>query len=170
MRLKDLRKEVEDYYDIDISTNTRKQVYVDAKRVFSKIAYGLGYTYRIIGEEINLEHCTILHHVKTFNLIDNKDKILHDKILKNNDINFIKPVAKKSKPEKVVDPDVEHLLKEMNSYMVDWDKEVLKDFINTRVNPYRNSLSSVIERIQNENKKEVKGAILNTKVKNPFLS
>lgn len=62
-----LEKIINHHYQVDLRSKSRNRVLIDAKRAFSYIAreiYGLGY--QIIANHFQLNHSTIVFHVKTF--------------------------------------------------------------------------------------------------------
>jgi len=68
-----LKKIVNDLFNADLSDNTRRRSYVDARKVYSKILSEEGYCYGYIGDTIGKDRTTILHYIKSFDNI-----ILHD--------------------------------------------------------------------------------------------
>lgn len=68
-------------YGFDITRKGRRREYIYARKVYSKIARGLGFTYQSIAGYIGANHATILHHVKTFHVVEEIDIENHDKCI-----------------------------------------------------------------------------------------
>ena len=65
MKLETIKEAVNKKFNLDISVNTRQRNYSYAKKVFSKLAYESGATFREVGDVIKKSHCNILHHVNS---------------------------------------------------------------------------------------------------------
>ena len=68
---------VNDYFGIDITEETRKREYVFARIVFCKLARTIKgsrkpFSFKIIGEQINKNHATVIHSIGLFNQLSNQ--------------------------------------------------------------------------------------------------
>ena len=61
MTIQQLKEKFYNIYGFDLADRSRKREMVDARRIYSKIAYSLGYNLRQIGESIDRKHCNIIH-------------------------------------------------------------------------------------------------------------
>jgi len=91
MKLDIIKEAVNNKFNLDITLKTRQRNYTYAKKVFCKLAYESGSTFREVGETIKKSHCNILHHVNSVNVISLEDKRKHDEIIKELDLVFSKP-------------------------------------------------------------------------------
>ena len=95
MELIKLKQEVNKKFNLDISINSRQRNYTYARKVFCKLAYSSGATFREVGEQINKSHCNVLHHVNSVNVISIDDKKKHDEIIKELGLVFARPFCKR---------------------------------------------------------------------------
>jgi len=61
-----VRKFVEDIYEVDLKSQSRKRNYVNARITFSQILYEQGYRKCDISRYLGKDHATILHYCKNF--------------------------------------------------------------------------------------------------------
>lgn len=73
---------MEDFYGFDLSEKTRRRENVYAKKVFSKIARDLHHTWQNIGDAVDCNHATMLHHYNSFHVVDQYDKEVYVKCMK----------------------------------------------------------------------------------------
>jgi len=70
MESKKLLKAIEKFSGINIKGNkSRKRPVVEAKQLYSKLMRDAGHTYEDIGSSVGLNHATILHHFKSYEII-----------------------------------------------------------------------------------------------------
>ena len=81
MKIETIKEAVDRKFNLDIALKTRQRNYIYAKKVFSKLAYESGATFREVGDIIKKSHCNILHHVNSINVIGVEDKKKHDEII-----------------------------------------------------------------------------------------
>lgn len=151
-------------YGFDIATKGRKREYVYARRVFSKLARDFGYTFQEVGDVIDCNHATIVHHIKMFSTVTDLDLRVYDKITD------ILNSSKRLRPERNLDDTISNSvyierIEELEAMVVDlkmeesiddddmsdeelenittllsiassWDSETLKTFIETRLLPF----------------------------------
>jgi hypothetical protein len=172
MKLEILKQAVDKKFNLDISTNSRQRNFTDAKKVFSKLGYESGATFRAVGEAIGRSHCNVLHHVNSIDTISVEYKKKHDEIIKELDLVFSKPFfnpeQKKIKKE-IKNKQTNKTIKEIQDItdiLSGWDIETVTEFKQTRLDPFNASLKT---RVKPKTIKEVKGALLNNRVKNPVL-
>ena len=91
MKLETIKEAVNKKFNLDVAKNVRQRNFTDAKKVFSKLAYESGATFREVGEQINRGHCNILHHVNSVDTISVEYKKKHDELIKELDLIFSKP-------------------------------------------------------------------------------
>lgn len=91
MKLETIKEAVNKKFNLDISVNTRQRNYSYAKKVFSKLAYESGATFREVGDVIKKSHCNILHHVNSIDVITIQDKRKHDEIIRELGLVLSKP-------------------------------------------------------------------------------
>ena len=91
MKLETIKEAVDKKFNLDISLNTRQRNYSYAKKVFSKLAYESGATFREVGDVIKKSHCNILHHVNSIDVITLEDKRKHDQIIRELGLVLSKP-------------------------------------------------------------------------------
>lgn len=81
--LRKLRKDMEAYTSLDISTKGRKRNLVDARKAFVYTAREKGFTFQNIGDTIGFPHDAVFYHYrKAKELIELKDRAFAD-LLKN---------------------------------------------------------------------------------------
>ena len=176
MTLEQLQEELQKYYQFDITSKTRKREVVYAKKVFCKIGYEIGYTYDKVAKKLNSNHDLALYHANSIDCVEDKDKRVFDKII--DDFSLLIPkfnVDKKRRLIKGVEDNLEKqkinekadLLNKINNVVVEWDRETIQEFIDTRVKIFDKSIKN---RIKPKEIKNIPGAKLERKVKNPVLS
>ncbi len=70
---------VEDYYKIDITTNTRKRAYIEARAIYYKLLRDYTkYSLHAIGATMEKDHSTVLYFIRKA-----KDWLLYDKDFEN---------------------------------------------------------------------------------------
>jgi len=172
MTLDKIKEAVNNKFNLDITLDTRQRNYTYAKKVFCKLAYESGSTFKQVGDTIKKSHCNILHHVNSVNVISLEDKRKHDEIIKELDLVFSKPFfnSEQDKIKKEIKKaETTQTIKEIQD-VVDvlsgWDIETVEEFKETRLDPFNKSLK---HRVKPKTIEEVKGALLNNRVKNPVL-
>jgi len=172
MKLETIKEAVDKKFNLDISTDSRQRNFTDAKKVFSKLGYESGATFRAVGEAINRSHCNVLHHVNSVNTISVEYKKKHDEIIKELDLVFSKPFfnleqekIKKEIKNKQTNKTIKEI-QDITDILSGWDIETVTEFKQTRLDPFNASLK---HRVKPKTIKEVKGALLNNRVKNPVL-
>jgi hypothetical protein len=172
MRLDKLKLAVDKKFGLDIATRSRKRKYVYARKVFCKLARETGATFKAIGNEINTNHDLVLFHCNTIDVIEYQYKDKHDELIDELDLIFSKPFAniEKAKIKKqIAQINTNETLKRIKcvtDIINEWDIETIKEFKETRLDPFNASLK---HRVKPKQIVEVKGATLNKKVKNPVL-
>ena len=172
MKLEKLKQAVDKKFNLDIATNSRQRNFTDAKKVFSKLGYESGATFRAVGEAIGRSHCNVLHHVNSIDTISVEYKKKHDEIIKELDLVFSKPFfnleqekIKKEIKNKQTDKTIKEI-QDITDILSGWDIETVTEFKQTRLDPFNALLKN---RVKPKTIKEVKGALLNNRVKNPVL-
>ena len=172
MRLDTLKKAVSEKFEVDIAIKSRKRKYVYARKVFCKLARETGATFKAIGEEIGNQHDLVLFHCNTIDVIEYKDKDKHDELIDELGLVLCKPFGniEKAKIKKEIQQTTNNetlkRIKSVTDIISEWDIETLQEFKQTRLDPFNASLKT---RVMPKTIKEVKGATLNKKVKNPVL-
>jgi len=154
MDITQLKGLLDQTYGFDISSKTRAREYVYARRVFSKVSRDFGYTFEEVGRVIGCDHSTIIHHINSFDTVQETDKDVYRKvsiILKSSD--RLNPYKNLQEPTDVsiyldriseleamvmekdftVEQDSMCRLIEITS---SWDEDALENFIETRVIPF----------------------------------
>ena len=172
MRLDTLKKAVSEKFEVDIAIKSRKRKYVYARKVFCKLARETGATFKAIGKEIDSKHDLVLFHCNTIDVIEYKDKDKHDELIDELDLVLCKPFGniEKAKIKKRIQLTTNNetlkRIKSVTDIISEWDIETLQEFKQTRLDPFNASLKT---RVKPKTIKEVKGALLNNRVKNPVL-
>ena len=174
MRLDKLKKAVDKKFGLDIATRSRKRKYVYARKVFCKLARETGATFQAIGNEINTKHDLVLFHCNTIDVIEYQYKDKHDELIDELKLVFSKPFTKKEKPKpkpkkQIAKTNISKTLKRIKcitDIISEWDIETVQEFKQTRLDPFNASLK---HRVKPKQILEVKGALLNKRVKNPVL-
>lgn len=176
MTLEQLKDELHNYYQFDIATKSRKREIVYAKKVFCKIGYELGYTYDKVAAVLNANHDLAIYHASTINCIEDRDKMIFDKIIDDYSL-FIKKFNTQKKRiiikgiqdnlEKQKSEEYKDLITEINKTIINWDRDSIRNFIDTRLKVYDKSLTN---KIKQKEIAKVPGAKLIRKVKNTLLS
>ena len=172
MRLDTLKKAVSEKFEVDIAIKSRKRKYVYARKVFCKLARETGATFKAIGKEIDNKHDLVLFHCNTIDVIEYKDKDKHDELIDELGLVLCKPFGniEKAKIKKEIQQTTNNetlkRIKIVTDVISEWDIETLQEFKQTRLDPFNASLKT---RIIPKTIKEVKGALLNSRVKNPVL-
>jgi len=172
MRLDTLKKAVSEKFEVDIAIKSRKRKYVYARKVFCKLARETGATFKAIGKEIDNKHDLVLFHCNTIDVIEYKDKDKHDELIDELGLVLCKPFGniEKAKIKKEIQQTTNNetlkRIKSVTDVISEWDIETLQEFKQTRLDPFNASLKT---RVIPKTIKEVKGALLNNRVKNPVL-
>jgi len=172
MRLDTLKKAVSEKFEVDIAIKSRKRKYVYARKVFCKLARETGATFKAIGKEIDNKHDLVLFHCNTIDVIEYKDKDKHDELIDELGLVLCKPFGniEKAKIKKEIQQTTNNetlkRIKSVTDVISEWDIETLQEFKQTRLDPFNASLKT---RVKPKTIKEVKGALLNNRVKNPVL-
>lgn len=66
---------------VNIEDSTRKRKIVDARRAYSKILKDAGFSYQHIGESIKKDHATIIHYIKSIDVLLKYDSVFQKKFL-----------------------------------------------------------------------------------------
>ena len=172
MRLETLKQAVSDKFKIDLDNSSRKRKYVYPKKVFCKLARETGATFKEIAEEINTKHCNVLFHVNSIDVIGYEHKDKHDELIDELNLDLSIPFfdIEKAKIKKEIkqttDNETYNRIKSVTDVISEWDTETLQEFKQTRLDPFNASLKT---RVKPKTIKEVKGALVNSKYKNPVL-
>tara|TARA_R110000787_G_scaffold200245_1_gene311269 strand:+ start:467 stop:865 length:399 start_codon:yes stop_codon:yes gene_type:complete len=75
----DLKKIVDEVFELDLLRKTRQREYVDARRVFSHLLLKEGATLSGIGNYLGLNHATVHYYTKKFEWIIKSDLILRER-------------------------------------------------------------------------------------------
>jgi len=172
MKLETIKKAVNKKFNLDIAKDSRQRNFTDAKKVFSKLGYESGATFREVGEQINRSHCNVLHHVNSVYTISIEYKKKHDELIQELDLVFSKPFFNpeqekiKKQIQQTNTSETLSRIKSITDIVSEWDIETVTEFKQTRLDPFNASLK---HRVMPKTIKEVKGALLNNRVKNPVL-
>jgi len=172
MKLETIKEAVNKKFNLDIAKDSRQRNFTDAKKVFSKLGYETGATFKEVGEQMNRSHCNVLHHVNSVNMISVDYKKKHDELIKELDLVFSKPFFNPEQEEikkQIKQTNTSEALKRIKSItdiVSEWDIETVQEFKQTRLDPFNASLK---HRVKPKVIIEVKGATLNNRVKNPVL-
>ena len=172
MRLDVLKQAVNKKFDLDIETKSRKRKYVYPRKVFCKLARDTRVTFREIGNEINTQHDLVVFHCNTVDVIDYEHKDKHDELIDELGLVFSKPFTdiQKAKIKKEIEQintsETLKRIKCITDVISQWDIETVQEFKQTRLDPFNASLKA---RVKPKTIKEVKGALVNSKYKNPVL-
>tara|TARA_R100000654_G_scaffold71224_1_gene101971 strand:- start:1912 stop:2442 length:531 start_codon:yes stop_codon:yes gene_type:complete len=176
MTLEQLKNELHNYYQFDITSKSRKREIVYAKKVFCKIGYELGYTYDKVAKVLNSNHDLAIYHCSTINCIEDRDKMIFDKIIDDYGLFIPKFNAQKKRRiikgiqdnlEKQKSEEYKDLITEINKTIINWDRNNIREFIDTRLKVYDKALNN---KIKPKKINKVPGARLIRKVKNTLLS
>jgi len=128
MNKKIIKRIVEEFYSLDITTKTRERNYVEARAMYYKIVRdNTKLSLEVIGKSVNRNHATVLHGIKTLsNWIDTERTIKARYLLLKDQIEEIKSIASNRNLIKEVDQDL--LLEYTN--LNRRHKELLKENIN----------------------------------------
>jgi len=172
MKLDIIKEAVNNKFNLDITLKTRQRNYTYAKKVFCKLAYESGSTFKEVGDIIKKSHCNILHHVNSVNVISLEDKRKHDEIIQELDLVFSKPFFNSDQDKikkEIKKAETTKIIKEIQD-VVDilsgWDVETVTEFKQTRLDPFNKSLK---HRVKPKTVAEVKGATLNKRIKSSLL-
>ena len=172
MKLDIIKEAVNNKFNLDITLKTRQRNYTYAKKVFCKLAYESGSTFREVGETIKKSHCNILHHVNSVNVISLEDKRKHDEIIQELDLVFSKPFFNSDQDKikkEIKKAETTKTIKEIQDVidiLSGWDVETVTEFKETRLDPFNKSLK---HRVKPKTIAEVKGAILKKRIKSSLL-
>ena len=75
----DLKRIVDEVFELDLLRKTRQREYVDARRVFSHLLLKEGATLSGVGSYLGLNHATVHYYTKKFEWIIKSDLILREK-------------------------------------------------------------------------------------------
>jgi hypothetical protein len=75
----DLKKIIDEVFELDLMNKTRQREYVDARRIFSHILFKEGATLTAIGKYLGLDHASIHYYTKKFEWIIKSDLMLREK-------------------------------------------------------------------------------------------
>ena len=113
-----------------------------------------------------------MHHVNSINVITLEDKKKHDQIIRELNLVLSKPFfnleqdkIKKEIKRKTTNKTIKEI-QDVVDVLSGWDIETVEEFKETRLEPFNKSLK---HRVKPKTIKEVKGALLNNRVKNPLL-
>ncbi len=172
MKLETIKEAVNKKFNLDVAKDIRQRNFTDAKKVFSKLAYESGATFREVGEQINRGHCNILHHVNSVDTISLEYKKKHDELIQELDLVFSKPFfnpekekIKKEVKKKTTNKTIKEI-QDVIDVLSGWDIETVTEFKQTRLDPFNALIKT---RVKRKTIPEIKGATLNKKVKNPVL-
>ena len=172
MKLETIKEAVNKKFNLDVAKNVRQRNFTDAKKVFSKLAYESGATFREVGEQINRGHCNILHHVNSVDTLSVEYKKKHDELIQELDLVFSKPFfnpekekIKKEVKKKTTNKTIKEI-QDVIDILTGWDIETVEEFKQTRLHPFNALIKT---RVKRKTIPEIKGATLNNKVKNPVL-
>ena len=172
MKLETIKEAVNKKFNLDVAKNVRQRNFTDAKKVFSKLAYESGATFREVGKQINRSHCNILHHVNSVDTISVEYKKKHDELIQELDLIFSKPFynpeqekIKKEVNKKTTNKTIKEI-QDVIDVLTGWDIETVEEFKQTRLDPFNALIKT---RVKRKTIPEIKGATLNKKVKNPVL-
>ncbi len=176
MTLDQLIEELHSYYKFNIKTKSRKREVVYAKKVFCKLGYEMGYTYDKVASVLNSNHDLALYHANSINNIEDRDKKIFDKII--DDFNLLIPKFDTEKKRRIIKGIKENLEKqkinrskdliaEINQIIMNWDREEIQEFIDTRLKIFNKALMA---RIKPKETIYIPGAKILRKHKNGFLS
>tara|TARA_R110001632_G_scaffold140562_1_gene256569 strand:+ start:2579 stop:3097 length:519 start_codon:yes stop_codon:yes gene_type:complete len=171
MKLEQLKQIIENIYGFDLSDRSRKMGLVDARRIYCRIAYSIGYNLREIGEPIDRKHCNVIHLINTADLAQDFHKRVHDQLVEQygflSKLFYIEKVQKiESQAARECNNESINLIKEINKTLTKWDTESLNNFLNTRVKVYDKLIGVTKPQKQI---KQIQGAKLNRPIKNPLL-
>lgn len=176
MTLQDLTNKLNEYYKFDIKERIRQREYVYARKVYSKLAREMGYTFEQIGAHIGVGHDAVLYHCRTIYSVNKKDKIIFNRVIKHFSLP-IQDIELKTKKEimqaeaesKAID-NVSYisqkLIDSITGIVKEWDIESINDFINTRLEPYDKMMQ--VKTLRTDPVK-VEPAVMRRAVSNPFL-
>ncbi len=171
MTIQQLKEKFYNIYGFDLADRSRKREMVDARRIYSKIAYSLGYNLRQIGESIDRKHCNIIHLINTAKIVTDFHKTVHDNLVKEygflTSLYFIDGLQKiELKAAQERNEQTLEIIQQINKTLTKWDTDSLNNFLETRVKVYDKLIKATKPQKQI---KKVKGAKLNRPVKNPVL-
>lgn len=108
MNKKIIKRIVEEFYSLDITTKTRERNYVEARAMYYKIVRdNTKLSLEAIGKSVNRNHATVLHGIKTLsNWIDTEIIIKARYLLLKDQIEEIKSIASNRNLIKEVDQDL----------------------------------------------------------------
>jgi len=92
--MQELKEIVDNIFNVDINSSTRKKKYVEARMAFAKILRDRGATLCAIGLFLDKDHCSILHYISNFDVFF-KEYSLNKKYLICRDAFFQKRPADK---------------------------------------------------------------------------
>ena len=130
--LEQIKKDVNNKLNVDISSNSRKRNNVYAKRIYCKIARDLGYVFSNISGNINMNHATMIYHYNHFQLYDNVYKIVYNELcLKYGLTNNLVDVKIKDVSDYKI-----NFLKSFQEIVLSWSENDVKIFNETKLKPF----------------------------------
>ena len=167
MKLNKLKNEINKTFNVDITNPSRKRNIAYAKKVYCYISRQLEYNLQEIGDTINLSHDNVYYHTQTIERIYDKEKLMCNNIIKKYGLPVrLLGVKEEKKKELLVNSQNKLVIDVLGGELLDWDKEILQEFIETRLNPFKQLLKF---RKVNKPKEEEAPLKLNKNVKNTFL-
>jgi len=187
MTLEQLKDIIDNEYNLNIAERNRSREHSYARKVYCKLARYKGFTLQSIGESISIKHDAVYYHLRTFQTIENKDLIIYKKVkqyFKKPEVINIKTLHKaeiqkyqkkitdlliaidKLKTNTIEKTQTIKEIQDVIDILSGWDIETVTEFKETRLDPFNKSLK---HRVKPKTIKEVKGALLNNRVKNPLL-
>ena len=152
MKLETIKEAVNKKFNLDVAKDIRQRNFTDAKKVFSKLAYESGATFREVGEQINRGHCNILHHVNSVDTISLEYKKKHDELIQELDLVFSKPFfnpekekIKKEVKKKTTNKTIKEI-QDVIDILTGWDIETVTEFKQTRLDPFNALIKTRVKR------------------------
>lgn len=72
---------IEDFYGFSLKKSGRRQDLIYARKVYVKIARDRNHTFQSIGDVLEMNHATILHHYNSFNVVQKADIDAYNKAI-----------------------------------------------------------------------------------------
>ena len=144
MTLQDLTDKINEYYGIDLKERTRSREYAYARKLYSALGRAGQHTLEKIGEQIGLNHASVLYHSNSTHSLTRKDKEIFKRIAKD----FSLPVetinlVKKKMPKRSQELLNKHkMMRQIRDVVDGWDNESIRNFISTRLELYDKMIKS----------------------------
>ena len=153
MKLEEIKQMFDKAYGFDIADRTRLDEYVQARKTYCKLTRELGFGLHNIGKSIDRDHATALHCVRTSQTIRDFDVKVYDRIFEL--VQYcreIEPLTDNKEAEVIMKyrNKIQELQSELDVFKSDtsiqvllakevssWDSYYVKDFIETRLRPYK---------------------------------